>query len=381
MNERINLQDIAALLAEKADITKKDAEAFLREYFEVINEELIKDGSLKIKDLGAFKLLQVEDRESIDVTTGERVLIPAHYKVAFTPDKKLAETVNEPFAFFETTEIGEDSALDDLKLLSEEEAVEEFEPTLDEEDPVIQEEPVPEENKETLLPEEPQETPLLTKAPLVALVEKNDCNTCHYIKRYHVYREQYYSTRRKLRSSRIISGILSALLLIVLGYIAYQIYAENRTPLRHIPWISSNKVELPKDTVIPEVLRRLDDSLPLVGPPLKKVKPEETPPVKAPETPPQAKVSETPPTPPKISAPLKKVVIAPGQRLTTIAEKEYGNKVFWIYIYLENKATIRNPNKLSVGTKITIPPASKYGINSNDSISVQKAKDAAGKHC
>jgi len=237
MNEKINLQDLAALLAEKADITKKDAETFLREYFEVINEELIKDGLLKVKDLGVFKLLQVEDRESIDVTTGERVLIPAHYKVAFTPDKKLAETVNEPFAYFETTEIEEDFALDDLKLLSEEEALEEFEPTLDEE-----EEPV--------IHEEPHETPLLTEAPLVAeapllnplldpLVEEkqetsstkpDECRNCHYIKRYHTYREEYYRTKKKLKRSRIIIGILSGLLAIALGYIAYQFYLEGLIP-------------------------------------------------------------------------------------------------------------------------------------------------------
>jgi len=267
MNEKINLQDLAALLAEKADITKKDAETFLREYFEVINEELIKDGLLKVKDLGVFKLLQVEDRESIDVTTGERVLIPAHYKVAFTPDKKLAETVNEPFAYFETTEIEEDFALDDLKLLSEEEALEEFEPTLDEEEePVIHEEPhetpllteaplvEPIFEKaplvEPAIQEEPHETPLLTEAPLVAeapllnplldpLVEEkqetsstkpDECRNCHYIKRYHTYREEYYRTKKKLKRSRIIIGILSGLLAIALGYIAYQFYLEGLIP-------------------------------------------------------------------------------------------------------------------------------------------------------
>jgi len=105
MNEKINLLDLAALLAEKAKITKREAETFLREYFEVMSEELLNDNILKIRDLGTFKLLMVEDRESIDVTNGERFIIPAHYKVSFTPDKKLAETVNEPFALFETIEI------------------------------------------------------------------------------------------------------------------------------------------------------------------------------------------------------------------------------------------------------------------------------------
>jgi nucleoid DNA-binding protein len=136
MNERINIQDLAAILSERASISKKEAETFLREYFEVLNDELIKDGSLKIKNLGTFKLLLVEDRESIDVSTGERVLIPEHYKVAFTSDKKLAEMINEPFSAFETIEVegetvetGETEEIGDTSTLLSNREIEEAEET------------------------------------------------------------------------------------------------------------------------------------------------------------------------------------------------------------------------------------------------------------
>jgi len=424
MNERINLQDLVTLLSEKADITKKDAETFLREYFEVINEELVKDGMLKVKDLGAFKLLQVEDRESIDVTTGERVLIPAHYKVTFTPDKKLAETVNEPFAYFETTEIEENSGLDDLKLLSEEDATEEFEPTFDESEPVIQTESASEEKDETFHPEtETQEEPLpeetppaevsptveepsveedsltvekepsveekplfekepsVTEEPETSSAKHDECRHCHYIKRYHTYREEYYKTRKKLKRSRITIAILTALLVAALGFIAYIVYFEHINPFRNISrLVSVSEKESYRVDISKEVIKRLDDSLPVVGNLVKKQVSEKAATAKTPETPAPAKVSATQPTPPEKAGESKQIIIAPGQRLTTIAQKEYGNKAFWIYIYLENKAIIQNPNSLPLGAKITIPPAEKYGINSNDPASVQKAKDEAMKH-
>ena len=134
MNEKLNLQDLSVLLASKTEITKKDAEAFLREYFEIINEELIESGSIKIKDLGTFKLSLVEDRESINVTTGERVLIQAHNKAVFSPDKKLAEIINEPFAFFETIEIDDASAAEDKKTFSKENVLEDLEPDFEDEE-------------------------------------------------------------------------------------------------------------------------------------------------------------------------------------------------------------------------------------------------------
>ncbi len=105
MNERINWQELSALLAEKSGITKREAEAFLKEYFDTITSALVEDKMVKVKRLGTFKLTLVNDRASVDVTTGERVVIPAHYKVSYTPDTQLSETINEPFALFESVEM------------------------------------------------------------------------------------------------------------------------------------------------------------------------------------------------------------------------------------------------------------------------------------
>jgi nucleoid DNA-binding protein len=113
MNEKINLQELIVLLAQKSNITKKEAEIFLRECFDTMHEALLDDKLVKVKNLGAFKLTQVNDRESVDVVTGERVLIPAHYKVGFSPENSLAQAINEPFSLFVPMELNEDDTIVD----------------------------------------------------------------------------------------------------------------------------------------------------------------------------------------------------------------------------------------------------------------------------
>lgn len=108
MNEKINIQDIIALLAQKSDISKKDAELFIKAFLDSTEAALLEDQRVKIKDLGTFKLILNSERSSIHVATGERVVIPAHYKISFTPDNELSDKVNEPFALFEPVEINDE---------------------------------------------------------------------------------------------------------------------------------------------------------------------------------------------------------------------------------------------------------------------------------
>lgn len=107
MNERLTLQDLIDLLAKKQEITKKDAETFLRELIAVITENIEKNETVRIKDFGTFKLVLVSSRKSVDVNTGEPIEIPPHYKLSFAPEKNLREAVNRPFAHFESVLIEE----------------------------------------------------------------------------------------------------------------------------------------------------------------------------------------------------------------------------------------------------------------------------------
>ena len=94
--------------AQKSRLAKTQARQFYREFFTYVRESLLKENYLKIKGLGTFKLMAVGERESIDVTTGERIEISAHYRVVFTPDKSLASRVNRPFEHFDTIVLDEE---------------------------------------------------------------------------------------------------------------------------------------------------------------------------------------------------------------------------------------------------------------------------------
>lgn len=101
-NRKVLMQELAEGLSRRKGITKKDADAFLRVVFDVIEQHLMKDKLVKVKGLGTFKLVSVESRESVNVNTGERIRIEGHTKISFTPDAVLRDQVNKPFAEFET---------------------------------------------------------------------------------------------------------------------------------------------------------------------------------------------------------------------------------------------------------------------------------------
>ena len=121
MNNRLTIQEIATLLSVSTGKSTQDAEKFLREFVAVVSVGVLSDRVVKIKGLGTLKILLVEDRESIHVNTGERILIPAHYKYSFIPDTELKELVNRPFSIFETTEINDSESFPDLEVSLEDE--------------------------------------------------------------------------------------------------------------------------------------------------------------------------------------------------------------------------------------------------------------------
>lgn len=105
------VKDIAKILASRHKLKGADAERFLQQMVEVINAGLLSDRVVKIKGFGTFKLQAVKDRASVNVNTGERVVIEGHDKVTFTPDSVMKEIINKPFAQFETVVIDDDSPL------------------------------------------------------------------------------------------------------------------------------------------------------------------------------------------------------------------------------------------------------------------------------
>ncbi|MBQ4082665.1 MAG: HU family DNA-binding protein [Bacteroidaceae bacterium] len=134
---KITLSNIAEELAAKSKITREAADSFMHAFIASIDKGLQEDSMVKVKGLGTFKLLEVSDRSSVDVNTGDRITIKGYRKVSFTPDSAMKELVNRPFAHFEPTELNdgyptEEEAIEDTATTdtaTEEKAAEETVPT------------------------------------------------------------------------------------------------------------------------------------------------------------------------------------------------------------------------------------------------------------
>ena len=125
---KISLIELAAVLSKRYGVNKKDATGFVTEMFDIIQQSLEQEKLVKIKGLGTFKIIDVDDRESVNVNTGERVLIEGHPKITFAPDALMKELVNKPFSQFETVVLNDGVDFEDAaageQLVAEPEIVE-----------------------------------------------------------------------------------------------------------------------------------------------------------------------------------------------------------------------------------------------------------------
>ena len=344
MNNRLNIQDVAELLVERTGRTHEEAERFLRLLVESITNGVLQDQLVKVKGIGTFKLIEVEARESMHVHTGERFLIPAHYKFSYTPDKELREAVNRPFSAFETTEIlnpvvGEGLEEEVVSPVSEpekgnvEESVEEWVP--DREIPLPKQETKPEEPSALRMNQEVSK-PQTVKQPQTAIEEKR----C-------VWAWLRY--------------VAVALLLVVVAGVFY--FMGRNAAYRALQMASVSEVK-PEQPVTP-LKEEPADSLQVASQEEPLMEPE---PVVEESVKPVAEEAAKPK-----EEPVEKVVIKRGDRLTNIALKHYGHKLFWVYIYQRNEALIADPNNVPIGTELILPPPQQYGINAKSRASLEAA--------
>lgn len=372
MNNRLTIQDLAGLLAEYTGKDKNSSERFLREFIAVVSEGVYTDKLVKVKGLGTFKIIPVEKRESIHVNTGERFVIPGHYKFSFLPDKELRELVNKPFSFFETTELGENVDFSDMDVVpdepeikeAEDESVEEVMPEenhLSEEDSVVpsKEELVVPSEEEPAVPKEeepagqPEDEGVDTLEPVVDERPEDsepdspseEAETCPD------------AERKKPRTKRIAVVSVFVFLLILFNIGLY---------LNRACFFEKEKETLKVDTVFPKgetvatevvadtaTVFAKEDSARIVSETT-----EEKPAVKSEAASPEV---------------IARVKIEPGSRLTLISLKYYGSKLFWVYLYEYNKNVIKDPNNVPIGTVIEVPAPEMYGIDRRDRSSIEKA--------
>lgn len=321
MNNRLTIQDVAALIAGRTGKDKNSSERFLKEFIAVVSEGVYTEGSVKVKGLGTFKIIPVEKRESIHVNTGERFVIPAHYKFSFLPDKDLREQVNKPFSFFETTELKENVDFSDVEVLPDESEIKEAE----------------DESVEEVLPDE---SPVKETSPI--------------------------SEKKSFRSMQGILFSMFAVFLFAIGILLFQHMNRVRPGGRKkaVPIEKrDSSLTLARDPQTEvQVDGGLNDTV-RAGEEMAVTEKTDADRTDMPDSIPEA-------TPPKVVA---RVRIEPGSRLTLIALKHYGHKLFWVYLYDYNKAVIKDPNNVPIGTVIEVPAPEIYGIDSHDRTALEKA--------
>lgn len=156
MDKKINLTQLADLLSQAGGMSKSASELFVKNFFDIISQSVLSEGLVKVKGLGTFKLLQMEDRESVNVNTGERFTIEGHQKISFTPDLELKESINKPFAAFETVEITSEQADALASMNTVSQSVEESGESSDE---IVREDiPLQDEEKDTFVEDKSQES-------------------------------------------------------------------------------------------------------------------------------------------------------------------------------------------------------------------------------
>ena len=124
MEKNALLQEIIACMAENGDYSQTELDEFCSIFFESIEAGLLADKYVKIKGFGTFKLINVSDRESINVNTGERIQISGHAKASFIPDNDLKDLINSPFAHFQTVAINDETNLEEMASIANDDILE-----------------------------------------------------------------------------------------------------------------------------------------------------------------------------------------------------------------------------------------------------------------
>lgn len=380
MNSRLTIQDLAALLAERTGKDKSSAEQFLREFIAVVSQGVFTDKVAKIKGLGTFKVILVEKRESIHVNTGERFLIPAHYKFSFLPDKELRELVNKPFSFFETTELDENVEFTDLDISAEteekeaeDESVEELIPETIVEETVEtssqpEEQPEPEVVAEPLVEEEVEQeiTDLPEPAPESPVEQPETEDKQPPLSKSFLENEYQFEDEEQPSSPWVKRLVITALITFIVGGSAY-LYLHRSFFLGPEKPSVLTGMSLPNMAADPSETITEEDTLQIAEAEAQTESIEEIKDTVAAEAP--VEKTEAAPKPEVLA----KVKIEPGSRLTLISLEYYGSKIFWVYLYEYNKAVINDPNNVPVGTEIRVPDPSVYGIDRYSRASVDKA--------
>lgn len=437
MNEKMTFPELVDAVAAATETSKKVSESFLKDLFSTIADTLRGGDNVKVKGLGMFKLIVVEARKSVNVNTGEEMEIPSHRKVTFIPDKALADAINMPFAGFETVVLSDNLTEDDLKKIAgvDEASAEAQEHGVTPTPPPFTQK-ADEDSGQDVIPEDVEEVPAAENKAVDAVAEASEAEfdaseaetlaegasddevASNDSAKTDEYDEDADKEPATVPAPEIVEYVEA-------GsnddeeenaegnrrnkarftedddeedeYLPQPAAKDNGSFMRGFLWgavtmfliymLVGGGIYLYKTTVsnaekeqveAEDSINAAQDAVPLAI--------DSTAATDSVAAMPEQKTAVVEETSPKVKemAKVDKPVvrydtITRTKFLTRLAKKYYGNSDFWVYIYEENKAKIKNPNTISPGTVVVIPPADKYGIDKDDAESIKAARKKAGE--
>lgn len=370
MNAKLNQKQLVDLLCSNAGLKKREAEAFIDAFFGVVEEQLLKGEQVKIKGLGVFKTIIVDERESVNVNTGERIKIESYTKISFTPDSDLKELINKPFAAFEPMVISDfqaamiESSVDsevvietetEEQLSGTEDVVEVAEETISEQESVkIAEEQEP--AGEPAGEPEPVEEPEPIEEPVSTTTISSE----------HIDNKNVIS-KSKRNALRVLVWIFSLVLVVLLAlYMLYPVIIQQYMKWQYNSLKSDDNTEIVvekvqdniAESVTEDVNEQTDDALIIPSVSATDVtgvgyylKPFELVYEDARKDLADFTISDT--VNYEITGTMVEHTLKKNEILTVLSEKYYGTKKLWPYIAKYNN--FKDFNKLHPGTKVLIP--------------------------
>lgn len=374
MNDKVTLHELVDLFARKSQLSQADAALFAKEFLSLIEEALARDKYVKVKGLGTFKLITVDATEETASNGPETTDGQSHTRVSFIPETGLKDLVNKPFAHFQPVLLKDEVHFTDLpegetEVESQETVTEEektggtdvviespTEPATEEIDEVL-----PQTEAASLIEEEPVQAPITEKvvAEEEEVKEKQEDTLPE--------KEEMIPAADLTPSGKeanvpwcMIASILLAGIFIG-GIVTWVLTSGRRYIPEQVVEKLMNETQKTPAPVVPDSLQvadtlvvKKDSSLVQKKDTLKTVaKKEEKTPVVSTPVPKRETLADT--VEYQITGNQGSYTLKPGESLVRVALKFYGNKKLWPYLVKHNKAIIKNPDNVPVGTTIQIP--------------------------
>lgn len=352
-NKKISLQELTDTIAAQSGFSKRFTESFLRELVLVIQENLEKDGIVKVKGLGTFKLIWNESRKSVDVSTGDSIVLPGHYKVSFVADATVKQQINAPYAHLDTVMGG-------AEIISE---VEESGDLIEDREELRVEKVESNELQDELMNAEINSpTHQITASP-----ERSEINSESPNNQITESPARSDSNSASPSKKKWWVAMVVLMLLCLLGAVGF--YWRNIL-------IPQQNTMLPSQIKAPVVVVRVDTAEQVLKDTLDASDAVKEDTVAVPEL-----TLDTYTYQDALNAPVREVVtVIDGSRLTMVAYRAFGHKAFWVYVYDANRKVLQSPNAVEKGMQLVIPDLPLSIVNPKSQLCIDKALELAKQY-